>query len=84
MSRNELLEVIKEILLKHAYADDNQVIIDAGENTNLTEDLNIDSLDVINIIVDIENRFSIEVSNDEIKKIVLIKDCIDIIEDKIK
>ena len=56
---------------------------------NLTEDdkltaLGLDSLDLVEAMIEIEEAFEIEFSNDEIAQIVYIKDVLNLIEQKIK
>lgn len=56
---------------------------------NLTEEdklsaLGLDSLDLVEAMIEIEEAFEIEFSNDEISQIVYIKDVLNLIEQKIK
>jgi acyl carrier protein len=80
MNRMEIEDILKGIFQRHIYTDDMKLLDTFNEEVNLIADLNIDSLDVLNIVVDIENYFSIEIQNDEIRKMIYVKDCIDIIQ----
>lgn len=53
------------------------------ETDSTLKDLNIDSLDILDLIVDVENKFSINFTDDEIMGIESVKDIIDhIIKEK--
>ena len=49
---------------------------DIGMETNLAEDLEIDSIKAIEITVAIEKNFKISIRDEEIPKIVFVKDAI--------
>ncbi|CAL4321697.1 acyl carrier protein [Buchnera aphidicola] len=54
-------------------------ILNLKENTNLKDDLKIDSLDIIEIVMTIEEEFNIEISDTDIEKFVYLKDIIECI-----
>ncbi len=54
-------EKLIKVLLNHTKSD-----IDITEESNLKEDLTIDSLTMINLILEIEEVFNIEVPDDEL------------------
>lgn len=80
MKRLELLYKFKEIIREHISEDELPLLEDFNEQIDLKEDLLIDSLDVVNIIIDIENEFSIEIGDDEIKKLTDVGSCLDLVE----
>ena len=48
---------------------------DLNENTNLIEDIGIDSVDVVELVVELENEFGLdEIPEEELKKIRTIGD----------
>ena len=73
----EILDVVKEIIEPRL---DNQEI---NEQTILST-LGLDSLDLVEISLEFEDRFGIEFTSDEITKLVTIKDVIAIIDKKRK
>jgi acyl carrier protein len=54
-----------------------------NENTNFITDLNINSANLVDIILDIEEAFSIEIDNQSMEKMLNIKATLDIIETKL-
>ena len=70
-------EVIK-ILAKYSGNDVKSVT----ENTSLQSDLKLSSLDVVNIVVELEEMYNISISDEEIMGITRVKDIVDCLEKK--
>lgn len=83
MNRQELLQDFKSILKEHVDNQGTQLVEHLSENTDLVNDLGIDSLDVVNIVIDIENRYKIEIDNEAIGSMSIVRNCIDLIEAKL-
>ncbi|MBR5553004.1 MAG: acyl carrier protein [Clostridia bacterium] len=71
-----MLETIKAILVKHLKIDPNTIT----ENTNLQEDLGADSLDLVEIIMEFETKFGLEIPDEDILKFKTIGDAVKYIE----
>ena len=50
------------------------------EESHLFDDLNFDSLDSVQIVLELENVFDIDVTDDEIDNIKTIKDIVELVE----
>ena len=72
----DIRETVKEIILKRTKIEN------ISEDDELTA-LGLDSLDLVEVMLEIEEAFNIEFSNDEIGEIVYIKDVLKLIEEKI-
>ncbi len=60
-----------------------QLGIDAGDialESNLTEDLKADSIDIVALIMDLESEYGIEISDDELLKLKTVGDVVKFIE----
>ena len=71
-----VIDKIKEIIA-------NQLDIDVNEiqnNSNLIEDLKADSLDVVELIMDLEQEFDVEIPNEELENIKTVEDIAKYIE----
>lgn len=68
-----MLEKIKLILEGYTEADPNNII----EETNLQADLDLNSLDVMNIVVEFEDTFGIEIPDEDVRKLVTVRDIMD-------
>ncbi|CBJ31692.1 Acyl carrier protein [Ectocarpus siliculosus] len=66
----QVIEVVGEQLEKQG-----SVKIDS----NFIEDLDADSLDTVEIIMSLEEKFDIEISEDDAQKMVTVKDAVDYI-----
>ncbi|MEG0250091.1 MAG: acyl carrier protein [Peptostreptococcus sp.] len=73
-----MFEKIKEIIVDKLNIDDDSFIT---LDTDLMEDLNADSLDAVEIIMDIEDEFDITVEEDDVEQIRTIADIINYIEE---
>ena len=73
-----MFEKIKEIIVDKLNIDDDSFI---DLDTDLIEDLNADSLDAVEIIMDIEDEFDITVDEDDVENIRTIADIINYIEE---
>jgi len=72
-----LFDKIKEIIVEQLNIDDGAFI---NLDTNLQEDLDADSLDAVEIIMNIEEEFDIKVDDDELENIKTIGDIVKYIE----
>lgn len=69
-----VFEKIREIIASQLGKDEEEITL----NTNVKDDLDADSLDVFQIINDIEDEF--EVSIEDPESIVTVKDIVDFVE----
>lgn len=72
-----MFDKIKEIIVEQLNIDDGVFI---NLDTNLQEDLDADSLDAVEIIMNIEEEFDIKVDDDELENIKTIGDIVKYIE----
>lgn len=71
-----MFERIKAILVKHLKVDPATIT----EQTNLQEDLGADSLDLVEIVMEMETEFGISIPDSDITKVKTIADAIKYIE----
>jgi acyl carrier protein len=83
MQRTKLFNEFKTILSEHVPGEDSFAMQNINEHTNLVDDLGIESLDVVNIVIDMEDHFKIEIDNDSIKKMSTVGNCLDLIQEKL-
>jgi acyl carrier protein len=68
---------LKEIIVEQLAVDAEDVTIEAS----FTEDLNADSLDLVELIMEIEEKFGIQVPDEVAEKIATVGDAVDYIND---
>ena len=73
-----MFEEIRAILVKHLKIDPAKIT----DTTNLQEDLGADSLDLVEIIMELENKFGIEIPDEDIFGLKTLNDVIAYIEKK--
>ena len=69
-----VFEKIREIIAEQTGKDESEITLE----TNVKEDLDADSLDLFQIINDIEDDFDVSVENPE--EFVTVKDAVDFVE----
>ena len=55
-------------------------IEDVKAESKFVDDLGADSLDLVELIMSLEDKFSIEISDEEAEKIISVKDALDYID----
>jgi acyl carrier protein len=73
-----LLDDIKEVVVEQLSVSADEV----KEDSKFVEDLGADSLDVVELVMALEEKFDIEIPDDEAEKIQTVKDVLDYIQSK--
>lgn len=71
-----IFDKIKAILAEQLDVDQDSLTLE----TDIAKDLNADSLDVVEILMSIEDEFSVEIPDEEIENIKTIGDLVEYIE----
>ncbi|MDC0145650.1 acyl carrier protein [bacterium] len=72
------LEKIQEIIIDKLGVDQNKIT----ENAKFIDDLGADSLDTVELIMQFEEEFEIEIPDEDAEKILSVKQALDYIESK--
>lgn len=80
MDRREILEELKKVLAP--YTENKEMLAGINEQTDLINDLKINSANLVDIIIDAEAKYNIEIDMDSSEKMVDVKSCIDVISEK--
>lgn len=78
MSREEIFNLVKEAIVEQLGVDEEKIT----ENATFSEDLSADSLDLVELIMNLEEKLEIEIPDNEAEKITCVKDVIDFVESK--
>jgi acyl carrier protein len=81
MDRKEILNELKKVLVP--YTEDKAMLEGLTEQTDLIKDLKINSANLVDIIIDAEAQYNMEIDFDAAEKMYNVGNCIDVIADKI-
>ena len=81
MTKEELIIKLKVIV--KPYVQDEQAFKNLSEETDFIKDLKINSANLVDVVLDVEDEFDIEIDNDSMEKMLSVKAAIEIIEQKL-
>ena len=80
MTNNELIAKLKSIV--EPYIQDEEAFKNLSEDTDFVKDLKINSANLIDVILDVEDAFDIRIENEEMEKMMSVKAAMDIVNSK--
>jgi acyl carrier protein len=81
MNKETLIAAIKDIV--KPYTKDEEALNNLDENTDFVNDLKINSANLVDIILDVEEKFNIVIDNESMERMLNVKAAIEIIETKV-
>jgi acyl carrier protein len=81
MNKEETLEQLRNLI--KPYINSKEGFENFTENTDFITDLNINSANLVDIILDVEDHFKIHIDNDSMEKMVDVKSTLEIIASKL-
>ena len=79
MTKEKIIEKLFNIISEEMDIDVEEISLDA----NIREDFDADSLDIIDIIMDIEDELSVEVPDEVLNDLITVNDVVEYIEENI-
>ena len=81
MTKKELITSLQKII--KPYVQDQEAFKNLSEETDFINDLKINSANLVDVILDVEDEFDIEIDNESMEKMLSVKAAMEIIETKL-
>ena len=81
MTREEILDVLKKVIAP--YTTNKEMLASINDETDLLRDLKINSANLVDIIIDAEAQYDIEIDYDSADKMINVGSCLDVITEKL-
>lgn len=81
MSNEEIINKLKPII--NTYAPVSAALDNLNEDSDFIKDLNINSANLVDIILDVEEEFGITIDNTSMEKMLTVKASIEVIKEKL-
>jgi acyl carrier protein len=81
MSREEILNELKSVFAP--YTTNKEMLANLNDQTDLIADLKINSANLVDIIIDAEAKYNIEIDFDSADKMINVGSCVDVIAEKL-
>ena len=79
LGRNEVMEKVREHLAAELEVDAGEI----GESTRFREDLDADSLDLYELVMELEDSYGVAVTNEETARIATVGDAVDFVVERL-
>ncbi len=77
MSKDDILAKLKPLIADQLGVDEAEV----KEDASFTEDLNADSLDLVELIMSLEEQFKLQISDEDAEKITTVGEAVEYIQE---
>jgi len=75
MSKEEIMGKLKPVIAEQLGVDESEVT----DSASFTEDLNADSLDLVELIMSLEEQFGLQISDEDAEKLTTVGEAVDYI-----
>jgi acyl carrier protein len=82
MTKEEIISKLTTIV--KPYVQNEEGFENLNEDTDFINDLEINSANLVDIILDVEDEFNIEIDNDSMEKMLSVKATVEVIQAKMK
>ncbi|MCL4309479.1 MAG: acyl carrier protein [Thermoleophilia bacterium] len=79
MTKEEIFDQLKEMLVEQLGVDEADITMKAS----FQDDLDADSLDLVEVIMEMEDKFSVKISDEEAEKIRTVGEAVDFVAERV-
>lgn len=83
MERTALLEDLKQMMGEYMDETGKQQLDSITDDTDFVNDLNMDSIDMVDIVISAENKYGIEIKNETIAQLNTVGKCLDVLQERL-
>jgi transcription antitermination protein NusB len=80
MSKDDILAKLRPVIAEQLGVDESEV----REDASFTDDLNADSLDLVELIMSLEEQFNLQISDEEAEKLTTVGEAVEYIQEHMK
>lgn len=81
MEKPEIQQRVLKILTP--YVKDQDALASAGPQTNILEDLKVNSARLVDVVLAFEDEFDIEIADEDVDEVATVGDCVELISQKV-
>ncbi|MBC9911948.1 acyl carrier protein [Chitinophaga varians] len=81
MDKVTLLATIKEVVAP--YTKNPEALATLNEDTDFIRDLKINSANLVDVVLDVEEKFNIVIDNDSMEKMINVRSAMEVVENKL-
>ncbi|WP_127845437.1 acyl carrier protein [Psychroflexus aestuariivivens] len=81
MTHNEIIQKLKSIV--EPYVNNQPNFEQLNENSDFIKDLEINSANLVDVVLDVEDEFDIRIENDDMEKMLNVEATVDVIQKKL-
>jgi len=81
LNNEEMLTDLKEII--KPYIQNQEAFDNLNEETDFINDLKVNSANLVDIVLDVEDKFDIEIDNDSMDRMLNVKAALSVIQEKL-
>ena len=83
MEKALLLEELKSLMGEYMRDEDKIKLTTITDETDLFNDLNMDSIDMVDVVIKVENKYGIQIKSETISKLNTVGKCIDVTQERL-
>jgi len=81
MNKEEIIAGLRKVV--KPYIQDEAAFASLSEDTDLVKDLKINSANLVDVILDVEDEFDIRIEDDEMDKLLTVRSTIAVVEENL-
>ena len=77
------MDELKSIISEYLEPSEKSKLQSITDNSSFTEDIHMDSIDMVDVVIRVENKYGIAIKNETIPQLNTVGKCLDAIQEKL-